>query len=122
MYMYSVLGILYTQLQEPSNIQRAEGERNIFIPCPFEFQSSPSIWRINDKEYTSVTLPSSPFELSLNGYIFIEVVTSCLNQTSFQCIDTSSDDLRGRESRIGVLTVTSSNSHSNTTGTLISYL
>lgn len=116
MYTYSVLSIRYTQLQEPSNIQRAEGERNIFIPCPFEFQSSPSIWRINDREYTSVTLPSIPFELRSGG-LFIREAYECLNQTSFQCIDTSTYDLRGQESRIGVLTVTKSDPPSNSTGT-----
>ena len=94
---------------EPSDIQRNEGEMNIFIPCPFGFRSSPSIWRINNREYTSVTLPSPPFEQSSSG-IFIEAAYRCLNDTSFQCFDTSNDDLRGENSSVGILTVNPINS------------
>ena len=80
----------------PRNIQRNEGEMDIFIPCPFGFWSSPSIWKIDDKEYTSVTLPSPPFELSSSG-LFIDAAYRYLNQTSFQCIDTSHIGLRGEK-------------------------
>ena len=106
--------------REPNNINRTEGETDVFISCPFEFRSTPSVWRINGTDYTSATLPSPPFELNSNG-LFIDMAHQCLNQTSFQCIDTSTDDLRGQESKIGVLTVTKPNPHSNLMSGIISY-
>ena len=75
----------------------------MFIPCPFEHQSSPLIWRINRIEYLSVTLP--PLFISSANGLFVDVVHQCLDQTSFQCVDTSSNGLRGQESSIGTLTV-----------------
>ena len=77
----------------------------MFIPCPFEFSPTPSIWRINGTDYTSSTLPSI-YSLSPGG-LFINTVMSCLNQTSFQCIDTAGVGLVGQGSSVGTLTVTS---------------
>ena len=94
-----------TQAREPRNITRAESEIDVFIPCPFEFRPSPSIWRINGTEYISATLP--PVYTQTSGGLFINRVDKCLNHTSFQCIDTSDDSLQGQESNIGFLTVTS---------------
>ena len=88
----------------PVDIRRMVGEQNVFIPCPFEFRSTPSIWRINGTDYTASTLPSI-YRLAPSG-LFINTVHRCLNQTSFQCIDTSSTSLQEELSDIGVLTVT----------------
>lgn len=79
----------------------------MFISCPFDVQSTPPIWKINGIDYTAVTLPSKLFSLTPGG-LFINEVHECLNQTSYQCIDTSDDILQGKVSDIGVLTVTSS--------------
>ena len=99
------LGFASTQrLRGPSNITRAVNETDVFIPCPFEFSPTPSLWRINGTDYTSSMLPSI-FSLSPGG-LFINTVVSCLDQTSFQCIDTSGDGLVGQGSSVGVLTVT----------------
>ena len=57
-------------------------------------------------DYTSSTLPSI-YSLSPGG-LFINIVTSCLDQTSFQCIDTANDGLVGQGSSVGVLTVSNS--------------
>lgn len=54
-------------------------------------------------DYTSATLPSI-YYLVPSG-LFIKKVYKCLNQTSFQCIDTSGSGLRGQESNVGTLTV-----------------
>lgn len=94
-----------SQAREPSNITRAAGENDVFIPCPFEFQPTPSIWRINGTDYTSATLPFI-YSLAPSG-LFINTVHRCLNQTSFQCIDTSDSGLQGQKSSIGFLNVTS---------------
>ena len=48
---------------------------------------------------------ASIFSWSPNG-LFITEVHRCLNQMSFQCIDTSDSGLQGQESSIGTLTVT----------------
>ena len=89
---------------QPMDIRRMVGAENVFIPCPFEFRSTPSIWRINGTDYTASTLPSI-YRLAPSG-LLIKTVHRCLNQTSFQCIDTSSTSLREEVSDIGVLTVT----------------
>lgn len=90
--------------RQPSNITRAAGENDVFIPCPFEFRPSPSIWRINETDYTVATLPSN-YSLAPGG-LFINRVYPCLNHVSFQCIDTSDVDLVAQESSVGYLTVT----------------
>ena len=94
-----------SQILEPRNITRGDHENQVFIPCPYiSRELAPSIWRINGTDYTSATLPSL-FSWSPSG-LFISEVHRCLNQTSFQCIDTSDSGLQGRESSIGTLTVT----------------
>lgn len=75
----------------------------MFIPCPFEFQPSPPVWRIGGIDFTSSTLPSI-FTLDPGG-IYINNVTACLNGLTFQCIDTSGAGLLGRGSLTGILTV-----------------
>ena len=91
--------------RQPSNITRSAGETDVFIPCPFEFRPAPSIWRINGTDYTTATLPS--IYSWTPGGLFISVADPCLNQTSFQCIDTSYGGLQAQESSIGILTVAS---------------
>ena len=84
---------------------RGENENQVFIPCPYASRNlAPSIWRMNGTEYTSATLPSI-FSLDSDG-LFITATHRCLDQTVFQCIDTSERGLQWRESSIGTLTVT----------------
>ena len=91
--------------REPRNITRGENENQVVFPCPYYSQElAPPIWRINGTDYTSATLPSI-FSLDSNR-LYISEVHKCLDQTSFQCIDTSDSGLQGRESNIGTLTVT----------------
>lgn len=85
---------------------RAAGETNVFIPCPFEFRPTPFIWRINGIDFTTATIPSTLYLLFTSG-LFINTVLVCMNQTSFQCIDTSDDALQEQVSEIGYLTVIS---------------
>ena len=92
------------QAQGPRNITRGEGELSVFFPCPFELQPTPPIWRINGTDYTVATLPSI-YSLSPSG-LFVNRVDKCLDQTTFQCIDTSDSRLEGRESSVGTLRVT----------------
>ena len=93
------------QILQPRNITRGEHENLVFIPCPFIRRDlAPSIWRINETDYTSATLPSI-FIWSRDG-LFIKEVHRCLNQTSFQCIDTSDSGFRERKSDVGTLKVT----------------
>ena len=87
------------------NITRADGESNVFIPCPFEFRPTPSIWKIDGTYSTAATIPSI-YSITPGG-LFINTVHVCLNQTSFQCIDTSNNALEEQVSDIGILTVTS---------------
>ncbi len=93
-----------TQQHGPGNITRSENEKQVFIPCPYASRYfAPSIWRINGTEYTSATLPPI-FSLGSNG-LYIDEVHKCLDQTSFQCIDTSESGLQWQESSIGTLSV-----------------
>ena len=96
---------IHVQLQ-PRNITSAAGETDVFIPCPFEFHLTPSIWRINGIDFTTATIPSTLYSLTPGG-LFINRVLVCMNQTSYQCIDTSDDVLQEQVSEIGYLTVTS---------------
>ena len=95
---------LVTQAREPRDITRAEGETDVFIPCPFEFRPAPSLWRIDGTVYFSTTLPQIYTQTA--GGLFINRVDRCLNYTSFQCIDISDNRLQGQESSIGYLIVT----------------
>ena len=79
----------------------------MFISCPFEFRPTPSIWRINGIDFTAATINSTLYSLTPSG-LFINVVLKCMNQTSYQCIDTSDDVLQEQVSEIGFLMVTSS--------------
>ena len=90
---------------QPRNITRADGESDVFIPCPFEFRPAPSIWKIDRTYYTTATIPSI-YSITSSG-LFINTVHVCLNQTSFQCVDTSDNALEEEVSDIGILTVTS---------------
>ena len=54
---------------------------------------------------TLVQLYHQYFFWSRNG-LFITEVHRCLNQTTFQCIDTSDSGLREQKSDVGTLTVT----------------
>ena len=92
--------------RQPRNITRADGETDVFMPCPFEFRPTPSIWKIGGKDYTATTIPSI-FSITPGG-LFINTVHICLNQTSFQCIDTSDNALEEQLSDIGILTVVTS--------------
>ena len=86
--------------QEPRNITRYISETYVFIPCPFE----PVIWRINGRDFISATLP--PLYLWTPNGLIIKKVYACMDQSSFQCIDTPKNSLTGiRESDIGTLTV-----------------
>ena len=104
LYMWQT-ATLNLALQPSSDITRFEGETDVFIPCPFEFQPTPSLWMINKTAYSSATLPSL-FTLNPGG-LLIKTVHRCLDQTSFQCIDTSSNSLAGRKSSVAILTVLS---------------
>ena len=102
--LYVVLWQIATLASQPSSdITRFEGETDVFIPCPFEFQPTPSLWMINRTAYSSATLPSL-FTLNPGG-LLIKIVHRCLDQTSFQCIDTSSNSLAGQKSMCSVLTL-----------------
>ena len=57
------------------------------------------------KQTTLVQLYHHFFSWSHDG-LYIKEVHRCLNQTSFQCIDTSDSGLRGQESDVGTLKVT----------------
>ena len=104
--LYVVLLLTVTLASQPSSdITRFEGETDVFIPCPFEFQPTPSLWMINKTAYSSATLPSL-FTLNPGG-LLIKIVHRCLDQTSFQCIDTSSNSLAGLKSSVAILTVLS---------------
>ena len=103
--MTSIVTLVSAQVlgMQPSDIIRYEQENDIFIPCPFESQFIPSIWRINGIDYISATLPSI-YTLAPSG-LSIKEVHKCLDQTSFQCIDVSGSGLGGQESNVGTLTV-----------------
>ena len=103
---YNIIGTqtIAQDSQEPKNITRTEEETDVFIPCPFEHRSTAPIWRINGTDYTIATLPSI-YSLSSSG-LFINRVDKCLDQTTFQCIDTSDSRLEGQESSVGTLQVT----------------
>lgn len=101
--------------RQPRDITRADGETDVFIPCPFEFRPAPSIWIINETDYTAATIASLNFTITPGG-LFINTVTVCLNQTSFQCIDTSNNALEQEVSDVGILTVTPSQTIRNCTG------
>ena len=90
---------------QPKNITRADGESDVFISCPYEFRPTPSIWKIDGTYYTAATIPSI-YSITSSG-LFINTVHVCLNQTSFQCVDTSDNALEEQVSDIGILTVTS---------------
>lgn len=93
--------------RQPRNITRADGESDVFIPCPFEFRPTPSTWRIDGTDYTAATIPSI-YSITPSG-LFINTVHVCLNQTSFQCVDASNNALEEQVSDIGILTVVSEN-------------
>ena len=104
-YLFHCLVLQLTLALQPSDITRFEGETDVFIPCPYEFQPAPSIWRINGTAYSSSTLSS---QYSLNpGGLLIKAIHRCLDGTSFQCIDTSGSSLAGQKSSVGILTVIS---------------
>ena len=96
----------YAQIQiGPSDITRMEGERNEFIPCPFDGINTP-FWRINDTFYHFSILPC-PFIASISPVgLVISVVDRTISGTSFQCFAAGTgQDPSVQASTIGVLTV-----------------
>ena len=84
----------------PANIKRLEGERNVFIPCPFGDGEYQVIWEINDITYANYDLPEwcAPYALGL----VIRRIERRLNLTSFRCLYLGSET---QVSSTGVLTV-----------------
>lgn len=81
------------------NITRAEGEVNVFIPCPLSDTGSTNpIWKINETYYEVYNLPRK-FRPATYG-ILITRVDGGMNGTTFQCIDE-----HNFESTVGMLTV-----------------
>jgi hypothetical protein len=92
----------------PTNITRAEGDVDEFIPCPFDGQENAPFWSINDVIYHTTQLPF-PFVTSDNSTgIVIKSISRHLNGTILQCYVASGSqtDLRPRRSSLGILTVT----------------
>ena len=89
----------------PSDITRVEGERNEFIPCPFDGINTP-FWRINDTFYHFSILPC-PFIASISPVgLVITVVDRTISGTSFQCFAAGTGlDTSVMASTVGVLTV-----------------
>jgi hypothetical protein len=91
----------------PRSIRRCEGERDVFIPCPFDVGFMPPYWRINDAFYYITQLPF-PFipSISPSGLI-IRYIHRDLNGTSLQCFTTQYErgDLKVSNSSKGILAV-----------------
>ena len=87
----------------PRNITRTEGTANdVTILCQFYPIQATPVWKINDTIYYFSDVPQ-PFIVSQSGRdIFIPVVDSSLDGTSFQCFNPGNDII---SSSIGVLTV-----------------
>ena len=86
----------------PQNITRDEGNRNIFIPCPFGGPAAVS-WKIGDRFYTQTTLPQ-PYIPVTSGLI-IRFVYRNMSGLSFQCFTPTGEGLTVDESSSGILTV-----------------
>ena len=99
------LYVEYGQTFGPRNITRTEGAADVVIACQFHPAYATPFWEINDKVYYFSDVPP-PLMTSSNGRdIFIPIVDTSLNGTSFQCFvpSSSGNDLIG--SSVGVLTV-----------------
>lgn len=112
-YLFSgVLQLIYAQygIGNPTNITRAAGDKNVFIPCPFGGPAAVT-WRIGETYYAQSTLPE-PYT-SVPGGLIIGVVHPNMSGLSFQCLTPSNDGLYAAGSGTGMLTV-----QSTTTDTL----
>ena len=89
----------------PTNLTRAEGTRNEFIPCPFDRENTP-FWKINATFYHFTALPC-PFIASTSPVgLVISMVDRSINGTSFQCFAPGAgSDTSVMASSIGVFTV-----------------
>ena len=88
----------------PRNIVRVEGEKNIYIPCPFSDGEYDVIWEINGSIYSSYTTPSWCTSYAFG--LLIKNADRTLNNTSFRCLYSSGE--RGLDtisSSTGILTV-----------------
>ena len=105
---YSSATVKYcNQLQgvSPLNITRKEGEVNVHIDCPFSTTSAP-FWRINGSQYGLCCLPPSVYMYSTVYGLTLAIVSTALNQTTFQCLTPSdSTGTHVLSSEVGVLTV-----------------
>ena len=91
----------------PTNITRAEGDVDEFIPCPFDGQEATPFWNINSVVYHTTQLPY-PFVTSYNSTgVIIKSISRYLNGTTIQCFVASGtrSDSRPRRSSLGILTV-----------------
>lgn len=86
----------------PHNITQDEGDRNIFIPCPFGGPAAVS-WKIGNNTYTETTLPSQ--YITVSSGLIIETVKLDMSGLAFQCFTPTGVGLYVQESSIGILTV-----------------
>ena len=84
----------------PTNITRLEGERNVFIPCPFTDGLYQIIWQINGNVYTKYDLPEWCTTYAFG--LLIRDIDIRLNMTSFRCLYPGTTT---KVSSLGVLTV-----------------
>lgn len=82
-----------------------EGEKDVFISCPFSGQYLPA-WEINGRVYELFQLPDVFIPASRG--LLVPVVDVSLNGTMFRCIYPTGNGFHTKESSIGVLTVTPS--------------
>ena len=82
-----------------------EGEKDVFISCPFTGQYLPA-WEINGKLYELFQLPDVFIPASRG--ILIPVIDVSLNGTTFQCVYPTGSGFHVEESSVGKLTVTPS--------------
>lgn len=89
----------------PTDLTREEGERDEFIPCPFNGDNTP-FWKINGTFYHFTALPC-PFMATTSPVgLVISMVDRSINGTSFQCFAPGAgSDTSVMASSIGVFTV-----------------
>ena len=89
---------------EPSDIERREGEKGVRISCEiFTFEERIPFWRINGIDYTSCNLPP-PYMQTSSG-LEIGIVTRDMDGTTFQCLLPSQNDLSVQVTSTGRFTV-----------------
>ena len=99
-----VAGQINREMIGPSNISREEGERNVYIPCPFYHDYHNPIWKINGFYYEASSLPED-FVPATSGLEIIRVHVG-LNLTTFQCYTTIDTGFELQSSTEGLLIVT----------------